>query len=90
MELHVKPEILMYLYGPTFGNAESRLFLFSEHSGVPRIFFFRGGVQQIQLRAERMGIWGAAAPQSGVPLNLQTNETHILITLLWMYIPRNW
>jgi hypothetical protein len=29
MELLVKPEILTsYIYGPTFGNAESRLFLF--------------------------------------------------------------
>jgi hypothetical protein len=30
MELLVKPEIFMsYIYGPTFGNAESRLFLFA-------------------------------------------------------------
>jgi hypothetical protein len=30
MELLVKPEILTsYIYGPTFGNAERRLFLFS-------------------------------------------------------------
>jgi hypothetical protein len=30
MELLVKPEILMsYMYGPTIGNAENRLFLFS-------------------------------------------------------------
>jgi hypothetical protein len=30
MELHVKPEILTpYIYGPTFRNAESRLFLFA-------------------------------------------------------------
>jgi hypothetical protein len=30
MELLVKPEILTsYVYGPTFGNAESRLFLFT-------------------------------------------------------------
>jgi uncharacterized membrane protein len=30
MELLVKPEILLsYVYGPTFGNAESRLFLFA-------------------------------------------------------------
>jgi hypothetical protein len=29
MELLVKPDILMYIYGPTFGNAESRLFLFA-------------------------------------------------------------
>jgi hypothetical protein len=32
MELLVKPEILTsYIYGPTFGNAESRLFLFAAH-----------------------------------------------------------
>jgi hypothetical protein len=30
MELLVKPEILTsYIYEPTFGNAESRLFLFA-------------------------------------------------------------
>jgi hypothetical protein len=30
MELLVKPEMLMsYIYGHTFGNAESRLFLFA-------------------------------------------------------------
>jgi hypothetical protein len=30
MEFLVKPEILMsYIYGPTFGNAEIRLFLFA-------------------------------------------------------------
>jgi hypothetical protein len=30
MELIVKPEILTsYIYGPTFGNTESRLFLFA-------------------------------------------------------------
>jgi hypothetical protein len=29
MELLVNPEILRYLYGPTFGKAESRLFLFA-------------------------------------------------------------
>jgi hypothetical protein len=33
MELLVKPEILTsYIYGPTFGNAESRLFLFAAQS----------------------------------------------------------
>jgi hypothetical protein len=44
MELLVKPEILTsYIYGPTFGNAEIRLFLFaaqcfnteSMHEGYP-------------------------------------------------------
>jgi hypothetical protein len=31
MELLVKPEILTpYIYGPTFDNAASRLFLFAE------------------------------------------------------------
>jgi hypothetical protein len=29
MEILVKPEILIYIYGPMFGNAESRLFLFA-------------------------------------------------------------
>jgi hypothetical protein len=29
MELLVKPEILTYIYGPTFGNAEIHLFLFA-------------------------------------------------------------
>jgi hypothetical protein len=30
MEFLVKPEILMsYIYGPTFGNSESRVFLFA-------------------------------------------------------------
>ena len=33
----------------------------SNVSGVPRIFF-REGVQQIQLRTERTGIWGAVVP----------------------------
>jgi hypothetical protein len=33
IELLVKPEILTsYIYGPTFGNAESRLFLFTAES----------------------------------------------------------
>jgi hypothetical protein len=50
------------------------------------------GVQQIQLMIEgrENGDLGAVAPESGVPLNLQMNETHILIRLLRMYIPRNW
>jgi hypothetical protein len=61
------------------------------YSGVPRNFF-RGGVQQIQLRIEgrENGDLGAVAPYSGVPLHLQMNEIHILIRLLRMYIPRNW
>ena len=32
MELLVRPEILTsYIYGPTFGNAEGRLFLLAAH-----------------------------------------------------------
>jgi hypothetical protein len=66
-------------------------------SGVPRnffrvgftpgIFFFGGGVQQIQLRPEgrENGDLGALAPQSGVPLNLQMSESHILIRLLRIF-----
>jgi hypothetical protein len=47
------------------------------------IFFRAGRVQQIQLRIEgrENGDLGAVAPQSAVPLNLQMNETHILIRL---------
>jgi hypothetical protein len=33
---------------------------------------------------------GAVAPWTGVPLNLQMSETHVLIRLLRMYFPRNW
>jgi hypothetical protein len=44
-----------------------------------KIFWGGGGVQEIQLKAERTDIWG------GSPLNLQMNETHIVIRLLWMY-----
>jgi hypothetical protein len=33
---------------------------------------------------------GDGSPQSGVPLNLQMNETCILIRLLRMYIAHNW
>jgi hypothetical protein len=66
--------------------------------GVPRNFFrgvgWVGGGQQIQLRTvgRENGDLGAVAPYSGVPFNLQMNETHILIRLLRMYsyIPRNW
>jgi hypothetical protein len=29
MEFLVKPEVLTYIYGPTFSNTESRLFLFA-------------------------------------------------------------
>jgi hypothetical protein len=70
--------------------------------GVRRNFFgggggvtpgiFSGGFQKIKLRFEdrESGDLGAVAPQSGVPLNLQMNETHILIRLLRLYIPRNW
>jgi hypothetical protein len=57
-------------------------------SGIPKIFFFGGeGVQQIQLRIEgrENGDLGAVDPYSGVPLNLQMSETHILIRLLRMY-----
>jgi hypothetical protein len=59
-------------------------------SYVSRIYF--RGVQQIQLRIEgrQNGDLGAVAPYSGVSLNLEMNETHILIRLLRMYIPRNW
>jgi hypothetical protein len=58
--------------------------------GVLARNFFRGGVQQIQLRPEgrENRDLGAVAPSSGVPLNLQMSETRILIRLLQIYFPR--
>jgi hypothetical protein len=57
-------------------------------------FFCGGGgeVKQIQLRTQggENGDLGAVVPYSGVLLNLQMNETRILIRLLRMYFPRNW
>jgi hypothetical protein len=61
--------------------------------GIYTSFFWGGaGGQQIQLRIEgrENGDLGVVAPKSMVPLNLQMNETHILIRLLRMYIPRKW
>jgi hypothetical protein len=50
-------------------------------------FFFVGGsTNSVEDRGRENGDLG----WSGVPLNFQMNETHILIRLLWMYIPRNW
>jgi hypothetical protein len=62
-----------------------------EAVAYPGIFFFGWGCQQIQLRTEgrESGDLGAVAPWSGVSLNLQMSETHILIRLLRMYFPRN-
>jgi hypothetical protein len=49
MELLVKPENLTsYIYGPTFGNAESRLFLFAvqcfDTESMQKIFLCRSCV----------------------------------------------
>jgi hypothetical protein len=62
----------------------------SQTEAYPGILF--GGVQKIQLRTEgrENGDVGAAAPKSGVPLNLQMSVNRILIRLLGMYFPRNW
>jgi hypothetical protein len=58
----------------------------------PGVFWWRGEVQQIQLRTEggQNGDLGAAAPWSGVPLNLEMSESRIVIRLLRMYLPWNW
>jgi hypothetical protein len=42
------------------------------------------------MEGRKNGDLGPVAPYSGVPLNLQMNETHNLIRLLRVYIPRNW
>jgi hypothetical protein len=45
---------------------------------------------QLRIDGRENGDQGAVAPYSGVPLYLQMSETRIVITLLRMYIPRNW
>jgi hypothetical protein len=54
--------------------------------------FSGGGVQQIQFMTESRenGDLGAVTPLSGVPLNFQMSETHIMIRLSRMYFPRSW
>jgi hypothetical protein len=52
MELLVKPEILTsYIYGPTFGNAESRLFLFAAQcfkaESIQKIILWHSCVQTL-------------------------------------------
>jgi hypothetical protein len=52
--------------------------------------FFGGSTNSVEDREQRERGPGAVAPWSGVSLNLQMSETHIMIRLLWMYFPRNW
>jgi hypothetical protein len=53
--------------------------------------FFRGGTtNSVEYRGQSEWGSGGGSPLVGVPLNLQMNETHILIRLLRVYIPRNW
>jgi hypothetical protein len=61
--------------------------IFFSGGGLHQEFFFGWGVQQIQLRIEvrENGELGAVAPYSGVALDLQMNDTHILIRLLRMF-----
>jgi hypothetical protein len=75
-----------------------------EISGIPRIFFWRGGgmpgiffgvgggVKQIHLKTEcREREWGSGGCSPLVRgFNLHMSETCILIRLLRMYFPRNW
>jgi hypothetical protein len=55
-----------------------------EGSGIPRNFVWGGSTNSVEDREN--GNLG----ELGVPLNLQMNETHILITLLQMCFPWNW
>jgi hypothetical protein len=58
-----------------------------------RNFFRRGSTNSVVVRGHRDRRSGGGSPpppESGVPLNLQMNETRILIRLLRMYIQRNW
>jgi hypothetical protein len=56
----------------------------------PGIFSVGGFTNSVENRGQIERGSGDGSPYSGVPLNLQMNETHILIRLLWMYIPQNW
>jgi hypothetical protein len=49
-----------------------------------------GSSYSVKGRGQRERGSGGSSPLVEVPLNLQMNETLILIRLLWMYIPRNW
>jgi hypothetical protein len=54
MELLVKPEILTsYIYGPTFGNAESSLFPFAARcfniESMQKVFLYHSCVNTLQL-----------------------------------------
>jgi hypothetical protein len=54
----------------------------------PRIFSGGGGsTNSVEDRGQRE--WGSGGG-SPLVMSLQMNETHILIRLLRMYIPRNW
>jgi hypothetical protein len=58
--------------------------------GVTRILSGGCSTNSVDDREQRERGSGAGSPQSGVPLNLQMNATHILIILLRIYIPRNY
>jgi hypothetical protein len=45
---------------------------------------------KLSTEGRETGELGAVALYSGVPLNLQMSESHILIRLLQMCFPRNW
>ena len=57
--INARPHYVDFLYTEFRQNRPRNMG--SMASGVPRNFV-RGGGQQIQLRTERTGIWGAVAP----------------------------
>jgi hypothetical protein len=56
---------------------------------IQEFFSLGGSTTSVEDRGQRKRGPGDGSPQSGVPLDLQMNEIRILITLLRMYIPRN-
>jgi hypothetical protein len=79
----------IYIHGPTQWHNQE----FFRGVGLCQEFFqveVGGSTNSVEDRGQRDRGSGGGSPQSGVPLNLQMNETHILIRLLRMYIPRNW
>ena len=55
-------QLCAFVYSRTLLSCPSTLSLLTISSGVPRNFVRGGGVQQIQLRTDRTGIWGRQPP----------------------------
>jgi hypothetical protein len=85
----VETYIYIYIYIYIYSQWRTQEF-FRGRGVTPGTFFGEGLTNSIEDRGQRERGSGGGSPYSGVPLNLQINETRILIRLLQMYIPRSW